>query len=158
VERKLGTDYLYRIGIACKYGIEPFSPFLPDPALIDSKNIRTFLLSKLINAERAAIRSKVFMEKIQRTRLILLSNIVQEFLPNSKTKKDKVKKNSDKSIDKGGNDNVKVNEGIQKFENLNLENIARKLSSADMIQKGKYNAQTGLLIESTEEKKTTCST
>eukprot|EP00128_Syssomonas_multiformis_P001862 Colp12_sorted_trinity150504_noHs@18102 len=72
----------YRIEVTARNGVPDFQPPLPKDNLIDrSPASRDFLLSKLINAERASYLGPDFVTKLNRTRLVLLQNLIQTYLP-----------------------------------------------------------------------------
>jgi len=67
----------YSISISSKSGTPPFGPLLTSPAIYEKNQaLRTFLLTKLINAERASFEAPSFAPKIKRTRKILMEDIV----------------------------------------------------------------------------------
>ncbi|PRP84641.1 rap GTPase-activating protein [Planoprotostelium fungivorum] len=55
----------YKVAVACKPGVRPHGPFLSDPATYSPKEMREFLLTKLINAERAALFGSMFSSNIK---------------------------------------------------------------------------------------------
>lgn len=70
----------YRITIAAKEGVRPWKPLMPTPNIFEkSSALREFLLTKLINAERAAYHAPAFSEKIARTRRTLLANLIKDY-------------------------------------------------------------------------------
>jgi len=74
----------YRVGLAFKEGMKKFKPYLPDPdeyVFEHGPAFREFLLTKLINAERAAYFAPSFSSKIKRTKLLLLENFLSTFPP-----------------------------------------------------------------------------
>jgi len=74
------NETAYRIAFASKPGVHPFGPFLPQPAIFRKCNaFRDFLLTKLINSERAAMHAPDFKGLI-RTRREYLSYISEKFL------------------------------------------------------------------------------
>jgi len=69
----------YKVAVASKQGVRPFGPKLPKkPIFAKGKDFRRFLLTKILNAERAAMESPVFKIKIKRTRNAVLSSFVQD--------------------------------------------------------------------------------
>ena len=77
---KLSGETHYRIAFANKAGVRPYGPFLPENSIFSkSSEFRDFLLTKLINAERAAMYSNHFKAKLITTRKIHLTNIVENF-------------------------------------------------------------------------------
>jgi hypothetical protein len=71
----------YRLQIVNKAGIPPYPPYLPDPPVfVKGDEFRNFLLTKLINGERATIKeSPNFKHKLMATRKSLLGEIVKTF-------------------------------------------------------------------------------
>jgi len=71
----------YRIGFAYKTGTPSSGPLLAEPAVFEkSEKLKDWLLTKLINAERAAFNAPSFASKIKRTRRILLEEIVKKYV------------------------------------------------------------------------------
>lgn len=71
----------YRIEIGCKEGVLPFGPDLPNPPLLTtSDKCRRWLLSKLVNSERAAYYAPDFLMKFRNTRKAQLQAIIEESL------------------------------------------------------------------------------
>jgi RAP1 GTPase activating protein 1 len=70
----------YRLSCGSKDGVPAFGPDIPDPAIFDKNELfRSFVLAKLINAERAAYRAPAFSKKIARTRLSLLQELEERY-------------------------------------------------------------------------------
>eukprot|EP01125_Pyxidicula_operculata_P019673 TRINITY_DN7140_c1_g2_i2.p1 TRINITY_DN7140_c1_g2~~TRINITY_DN7140_c1_g2_i2.p1 ORF type:complete len:627 (-),score=121.39 TRINITY_DN7140_c1_g2_i2:94-1974(-) len=66
----------YRISVASKDTVPSFGPELPEPSVFrQGPMLREYLLTKMINGERAAYRSSKLSQKLLETRLGLLSNI-----------------------------------------------------------------------------------
>uniref|UniRef100_A0A6B2L7D2 Rap-GAP domain-containing protein n=1 Tax=Arcella intermedia TaxID=1963864 RepID=A0A6B2L7D2_9EUKA len=66
----------YRMSVASKTAVPSFGPELPEPPLFPSSNLfREFLLTKVINAERAAYKAVPFSTKMANTKLGLLTNL-----------------------------------------------------------------------------------
>eukprot|EP01130_Rhizamoeba_saxonica_P017751 TRINITY_DN867_c0_g1_i4.p2 TRINITY_DN867_c0_g1~~TRINITY_DN867_c0_g1_i4.p2 ORF type:complete len:369 (-),score=75.17 TRINITY_DN867_c0_g1_i4:1168-2274(-) len=77
VEPVIDNNEIVACKIACanKAIVPPYSPFIPyPPTLPYGENLRNFIITKAINAERAAMRAYTFGEKNKRTRLILLED------------------------------------------------------------------------------------
>jgi len=76
----------YRVQIATKPGVPPFPPYLPDPPLFEKDaKFREYLLTKLINGERATIAmAKDFAQKMDRTRNQLLETLIAPHLKKKK--------------------------------------------------------------------------
>lgn len=71
----------YRLQFARKEGVPEFLPQLPSPAVFDNgPDFREFLLTKLINAERAALKAPPFEKAIARTRSGLLQLYQAQYL------------------------------------------------------------------------------
>jgi len=69
----------YKINTVNKNSIPPYSPFIKKPATYEKNlSFRTFLLTKLINSERAALQAPSFKNAIVRTRKELLINFKRE--------------------------------------------------------------------------------
>jgi RAP1 GTPase activating protein 1 len=72
----------YRVEIARKLGVVESEPPLPDPPIFTlGSQFREFLLTKLINLERATYFAKTFSVPIERTRLTLLNNLFEKVVP-----------------------------------------------------------------------------
>ncbi|KAL6047989.1 GTPase-activating Rap/Ran-GAP domain-like protein 3 [Balamuthia mandrillaris] len=70
----------YKISCGDKTGVRPYGPYLPDPPIFPKGDkFLEFFLTKLLNAERAALHAPDFRDKIQRTRLLLLKDIVEKY-------------------------------------------------------------------------------
>lgn len=64
----------YKVQLARKREVPEFEPELPNPPIFESEEeFKNFLLTKLINGEKASMKSSTFKEKISRTRAGLLS-------------------------------------------------------------------------------------
>lgn len=71
-----GERRRYRVAFASKLGVRPFGPFLSSPAVWDhGSRFRDFLLTKLVNSERAAMFAPEFRGIALRTRGELLARI-----------------------------------------------------------------------------------
>eukprot|EP01088_Endostelium_zonatum_P017658 TRINITY_DN5322_c0_g1_i1.p1 TRINITY_DN5322_c0_g1~~TRINITY_DN5322_c0_g1_i1.p1 ORF type:complete len:1048 (-),score=264.07 TRINITY_DN5322_c0_g1_i1:43-3135(-) len=72
----------YRMAIVYKPGVRPSKPFLPHPSIYaKNEDFREFLLTKLINAEIAAMESPEFLSSLRRTRRELILEIVAKYAP-----------------------------------------------------------------------------
>jgi len=72
----------YRISVATKSGVEPYGPYISNPPLFAQHTEATkhFILTKLINGERAAMRGGEFRATLIRTRndlMVLTSKNLQ---------------------------------------------------------------------------------
>uniref|UniRef100_A0A6B2L9J1 Rap-GAP domain-containing protein n=1 Tax=Arcella intermedia TaxID=1963864 RepID=A0A6B2L9J1_9EUKA len=72
----------YRLSVAHKLSLKSFGPPLPEPALFQGNEVfRDFLITKIINGERAAYRAEPIESKLIESRLGLLSHLEQSFTP-----------------------------------------------------------------------------
>jgi hypothetical protein len=87
--KKKTNKTFYRLSIACKEGVPPYPPDFPKDYLFEKgEEFREFLLVKLINAERAAIRQHpIFAKKMERTRKEILLSLYNQFCKKPKTNK-----------------------------------------------------------------------
>lgn len=71
----------YRVAVVSKHGVKMHGPVLPDPEHIFSldDNFRQFLLTKIINAERAAYYAPGFAQT--RTRRLWLKSLLEKYGP-----------------------------------------------------------------------------
>jgi len=77
----------YRIAIATKFGVRPSGPLLPHPAILDhSEKTREWLLSKLINLERAAMHAPAFRSVLSTSRKYMLQDLANFAKTFSKSK------------------------------------------------------------------------
>uniref|UniRef100_A0A6B2L8X5 Rap-GAP domain-containing protein n=1 Tax=Arcella intermedia TaxID=1963864 RepID=A0A6B2L8X5_9EUKA len=78
----------YRIQFCSRPGVPPFPPYLNDPPVFEkTPEFRQFLLTKLINGERATISSaKDFAQKMDRTRNQLLETLIEKYKAPKKKK------------------------------------------------------------------------
>lgn len=67
----------YRIEIVSKKGVKETLPKLPNPPIISSTYLREFLLTKMINCERAAYFSPNFSKPLERAREMLLKEFYE---------------------------------------------------------------------------------
>lgn len=66
--KKTGTTH-YRLAVACHAGTTPFGPRVPAPAVFPKgPELRSFLLTKLINSERAALTAPAFQARLQKVK------------------------------------------------------------------------------------------
>jgi len=75
----------YRMEVACKNGVPPFGPQITQPLFAKDEYFKNFLLTKLVNAERAAYHAPAFRPKITRTRSQILKSCGE--MVNDKTSK-----------------------------------------------------------------------
>jgi hypothetical protein len=123
VEKLPGTSPTkYKLVIVNKVGTVPSVPELPFPPVFEKTDaFRQFFLTKLINAERAAMQSPEFKGKMMRTRKEELSNIVAK----SREMKDKKEQPSLDTILGGVKDLISkaaknVNDKIEKRDSKKL--------------------------------------
>jgi len=70
----------YRISVVCKKDVPPFGPAFPANGIFEKTPLlRDFLLTLLINGERAAMFAPDFSNKLSRTREALLREILDKF-------------------------------------------------------------------------------
>mmetsp|Transcript_18333 Transcript_18333/g.27288 ORF Transcript_18333/g.27288 Transcript_18333/m.27288 type:complete len:930 (-) Transcript_18333:46-2835(-) len=71
----------YRVEVVKKADVEDFEPRLPsNPIFKKGSLFQNWLHTKLINAERAALRAPEFASKLSRTRANVLSSIVKDYV------------------------------------------------------------------------------
>jgi len=77
----------YKIAIANKLGVPPYSPYLSSPAIYQKNDeFRDLLLTKMINGERAAMYAPDFRGKMIRTNKTLLEDMAKDFIQRAKEK------------------------------------------------------------------------
>jgi len=77
----IGNKTHYKLGVASKGGVPAYSPSLSEIGIYEKcSGFREFLLTKLINAERASYRAPVFQDKISQARKVLLKSVIDDFL------------------------------------------------------------------------------
>jgi len=70
----------YRLAIVAKEGVPTFGPPLPYPPIFEKDAyFRQFLLSKMVNAERASMRSAAFSRRLTQTRQAMLRDLWEEY-------------------------------------------------------------------------------
>lgn len=86
LERNLENKPVYRVSVASKPGVEPHHPILPTPPhFVGGEEFQRFMLTKVINAERAAAHAPSF--KLTRTRMNGLATIVEKYTEEEEPKK-----------------------------------------------------------------------
>lgn len=71
----------FKLSISCKDGVPLFGPDYPQSySFPKGDRFRQFLLTKLINAERAALRAPTFAQKIKRTRKEALQMMYNDYI------------------------------------------------------------------------------
>jgi len=76
----------YRVQVAGKPTVPPFPPYMNDPPVfLKCDESRRYLLTKLINAERATISSaKSFSQRLEETRKTVLTDLIEQYLKKRK--------------------------------------------------------------------------
>jgi RAP1 GTPase activating protein 1 len=76
-----GEKLKYRVAVVSKHGVQPHGPVLPDPDHVWSLDdiFRNFLLTKIVNAERAAYYAPGFGQA--RTRRLWLKSLMEKYGP-----------------------------------------------------------------------------
>jgi RAP1 GTPase activating protein 1 len=74
---KMAGKTHYRLAIACKNGVGEFGPSFSQSVFASGATFRSFLLAKLINAERAAYQAPGFAKPIRRSRQMLLDALLE---------------------------------------------------------------------------------
>jgi len=74
----------YRIGVAAKLGVVPFGPYLQDK-LYEKEELKTYLLTKLINAQSAAMHAPAFRDRIIRSRQTFLYSLLASYSKSNKS-------------------------------------------------------------------------
>lgn len=69
----------YRLHIARKHDVPIFGPTLPSPAVFDKSQLRSVLMSKLVNGERAALKAPAFERGRARTRATYVQTYHQDY-------------------------------------------------------------------------------
>ncbi|XP_055004996.1 rap1 GTPase-activating protein 2-like [Boleophthalmus pectinirostris] len=70
---------VYKVSVTAREDVPPFGPSLPRPPFFHKgSEFREFLLTKLINAERACYKSQRFARLEERTRAALLDSLLDE--------------------------------------------------------------------------------
>jgi len=82
---RAGDVKKYRVEVANHEGVPCYPPFLPAvPEFEPNSEFREFLITKIINSERAAMYAPSFKGKLQRTRKTLLENMANNQLRKKK--------------------------------------------------------------------------
>eukprot|EP01126_Amoeba_proteus_P062923 TRINITY_DN8617_c0_g1_i3.p2 TRINITY_DN8617_c0_g1~~TRINITY_DN8617_c0_g1_i3.p2 ORF type:complete len:162 (+),score=35.97 TRINITY_DN8617_c0_g1_i3:171-656(+) len=78
----------YRIQVVAKQGVPTFPPFVPDSGVVrkSKEEFREWFLTKLINAERAVLRSPTFVRKYQSARNHHIEKIFQNYFGRAHSK------------------------------------------------------------------------
>ncbi|XP_031567851.1 rap1 GTPase-activating protein 1-like [Actinia tenebrosa] len=81
VEEPNTPNTRYKVSVTAREDVPPFGPKLPNPAVFKKgPEFRKFLLTKLINAEQAALKSAEFSKLADRTRTSLLKILFDELM------------------------------------------------------------------------------
>jgi Leucine-rich repeat (LRR) protein len=76
--RQQDTKVYYEVHVASKLGVGLHRPHLPNPSIFEKgPYFREFLLTKLINTERSAYKAPGFRTAIERTRKMMLEDLIQ---------------------------------------------------------------------------------
>lgn len=78
------TRRTYKISVTARDGVPFFGPALPRSGIILKRNLKQFLLTKLINAENACYKAEKFAKLEFRTRSSLLENLVEDLKDKTK--------------------------------------------------------------------------
>ncbi|XP_065061295.1 rap1 GTPase-activating protein 1-like isoform X3 [Rhopilema esculentum] len=71
----------YKVTVTARDGVPRFSPALPNPAVFrKGREFREFLMTKILNAELAACKSEKFSQLAERTRAMLLQQLVNDLI------------------------------------------------------------------------------
>lgn len=71
----------FRLAFSSRDGVPAYGPIIPKPAIFASEGgyLRDFLLTKLINGERAALHSEFLVRKMTKTRIGYLEELINTF-------------------------------------------------------------------------------
>jgi len=70
----------YALAVAAKHGVPPFGPMLPNiPEFDIGSSFKEYLLTKMVNAERAALNAPAFVDLISKHRQIYIANLLTNF-------------------------------------------------------------------------------
>lgn len=76
----VGDKVMYRLAVGSKDGVPTFGPTLPSNPIFEvGDQLRDLLICKLVNAEKAALKSPKFQTKVRRTREVMLKEMVDTF-------------------------------------------------------------------------------
>ncbi|KAL6072285.1 RAP1 GTPase activating protein 2 [Balamuthia mandrillaris] len=82
-EEKATTKFIYRVAVLPREAVPFFGPPLPNPPIFeDPELLRAFIHEKVMNAARASFRAPEFKKQMNRSRGLLLSNLVRQYKPN----------------------------------------------------------------------------
>ena len=163
----------YQVSITAKHDVPSFGPNLPKSSTFDKgSQFKDFLFSKLINGEKACYKAKKFDMLNQRTRMALLTNLVNDLktetdnyllhpklssklgshfghqstsiLSTMKKALTTSRKNSEVSLGKG-----LKSVSFKKLEPYdNLSNVTEDLSATELVKSTNSSVQSDSLIES----------
>lgn len=75
--KKTGTTH-YRLAVASHAGTTPYGPRIPAPAVFPKgPEFRSFLLTKIINSERAALTAPAFQARLQKVKETYMSSMLK---------------------------------------------------------------------------------
>ena len=71
----------FKVAFSSREGVPSFGPVLPKPAIFASEGgyFRDFILTKLLNGERASLHSTFLVSKMIKTRQMFLESLIQNF-------------------------------------------------------------------------------
>ncbi|KAL6041375.1 putative Rap/Ran GTPase-activating protein [Balamuthia mandrillaris] len=70
----------YRVMVTTKEDVPPSSPHLPNPPVFEaSEDFREMILAKLVNAENSSYKAAAFVKKMQRTREVVFTRLVNTY-------------------------------------------------------------------------------
>jgi RAP1 GTPase activating protein 1 len=69
----------FSVASASVRGVKPFRPYIPDDTMVPAGEIREWLLTKVLNAERGAMYAPEFSQKLSRTIQTVVGSWVDEF-------------------------------------------------------------------------------
>jgi RAP1 GTPase activating protein 1 len=69
----------YSVVHASARGVKPFRPYVPADTLVPAPLLRQWLLTKILNAERAAMYAPEFSQKLSRTITTVLNSWLEEY-------------------------------------------------------------------------------
>eukprot|EP01091_Cochliopodium_minus_P015967 TRINITY_DN5830_c0_g1_i1.p1 TRINITY_DN5830_c0_g1~~TRINITY_DN5830_c0_g1_i1.p1 ORF type:complete len:1144 (-),score=329.28 TRINITY_DN5830_c0_g1_i1:370-3801(-) len=171
IDRIEEGEVYYRVAVVTKNGVKETSPKLPHtPVFKEGPKFTKFLLTKLINSERASMYAPDFYRKLVRTRKTLLGEIAKQLNEKINEKSEKGK-NSSIVEKKGGSgfglsndpvfkqsesDTLKSNsEGISEFKKLDwIESLSvKEWEYINVIGKEKEYGNNEIIAKATDDNK-----
>ncbi|KNC53922.1 uncharacterized protein AMSG_09564 [Thecamonas trahens ATCC 50062] len=78
---KASRQTQYKVAVAANEAVKYFMPILPQPPVFThGANFREWLLTKMINGERSAMHSEAFVKLSERTKELMLGDIVSTYM------------------------------------------------------------------------------